>query len=67
MDGNATIASTNSEYGRFLYNVNNPRFLNYTSDTSASMLLPQIYKYESSATSCEHDYGTLIAEIPGFL
>lgn len=41
---NATISSTNSSYGKILYNVNSPRFLNYTSNTSASMLLPQIYK-----------------------
>lgn len=41
---NATISSTNSSYEKILYNVNSPRFLNYTSNTSASMLLPQIYK-----------------------
>lgn len=63
-DGNATITSTNTSYGKILYNSGSPRFLNYTSNVSASMLLPQIYKYESSAPSCEHDYGTLIAEIP---
>jgi hypothetical protein len=27
---NATIESTNSSYGRFLYNVNDPRFTTYT-------------------------------------
>ena len=43
-DGAATISSTNSNYGRFLYNASSPRFLNYTSATSASMLLPEIYK-----------------------
>ncbi|MBQ0126700.1 MAG: hypothetical protein KBS80_01770 [Bacteroidales bacterium] len=43
-DGAATVASTNSSYGRFLYNVNSPRFLNYTSDISVSMLLPELYK-----------------------
>lgn len=43
-NNNATISSTNSSYGKILYNVNSPRFLNYTSNTSASMLLPQIYK-----------------------
>lgn len=43
-DGVATVASTNSAYGRFLYNVSSPRFLNYTSNTSASMVLPSIYK-----------------------
>ena len=48
-DGNATISSTNSSYGRFLYNVNSPRFTTYTSNTNESMLLPQIYKYVESA------------------
>ena len=47
-NGEATIASTNTEYGRFLYNVNNPRFLNYTSDSNKSMLLPKIYKVEGT-------------------
>ena len=41
---NATISSTNSSYGKILYNVNYPRFLNYNSDANAGMLLPQIYK-----------------------
>ena len=40
----ATIASTNTKCGKILYNVNSPRFLNYTSSPNASMLLPQIYK-----------------------
>ena len=43
-NGAATIASTNTACGRILYNVRNPRFLNYTSDTNVSMLLPSIYK-----------------------
>ena len=47
-NGEATIASTNTKYGRFLYNVNNPRFLNYTSDSNKSMLLPKIYKVEGA-------------------
>ena len=44
---NATI--TCGDYGRFLYNANNPRFLNYasTTATSTTMLLPQIYKKAS--------------------
>lgn len=42
--GTATINSTNSACGRFLYNVNSPRFCNYTSNTSSIMLLPYIYK-----------------------
>ena len=46
----ATIASTNSNYGRILYNnnANAQRFLNYTSATSNSMLLPSIYKVSGS-------------------
>lgn len=43
-DSKATIASTATSYGRFLYNVNAPRFTTYTSNTSNSMLLPQIYR-----------------------
>lgn len=42
-DNNATIQSTTSTYGRIIYNVNSPRFTTYTSATSSSMLLPQIY------------------------
>ncbi len=45
----ATIASSDSSCGRILYNVNSPRFLNYTSATNASMLLPSIYKIEEGA------------------
>ncbi len=46
-NGDATISSTNSSYGRFLYNVNSPRFTTYASSTnvSADMILPQIYKF----------------------
>ena len=43
---NATIQSTTSSYGRFLHNVNSPRFTTYTSNTSSSMLLPQIYRLQ---------------------
>ena len=46
-NGAATIASTNTACGRILYNVRNPRFLNYTSDTNVSMLLPSIYKLDT--------------------
>lgn len=61
-NGTATIASTDTSCGRILYNAgNSPRFLNYTSNTSASMLLPQIYKEATSEPACEHNYGT---EIP---
>lgn len=47
----ATIASTNSSYGRILMNQNSSRFCNYTSNTSASMLLPQIYARSSTPTA----------------
>lgn len=48
---NATIQSTTSSYGRFLYNVNSPRFTTYTSNTSSSMLLPQLYRKKASCTA----------------
>ena len=57
----ATIQSTTSDYGRFLYNVNSPRFTTYTSNTSASMLLPQLYRrsggvsYEDYSLNCDDD------------
>ena len=47
--GLATVASTDSACGRILYNVKSPRFLNYTSDTNVSMLLPSIYRLEVSS------------------
>ena len=47
---NATIQNTTSSYGRFLYNVNAPRFTTYTSATSSSMLLPQLYRFTDSGT-----------------
>ena len=40
----ATIQNTNSSYGRFLYNVQSPRFTTYTSDTSSQMLMVAIFK-----------------------
>lgn len=49
-DGDATIQNGTSTYGRFLYNVSSPRFTTYTSDASASMLLPQIYKKTGSGS-----------------
>ena len=65
-DGNATIQNTTSSYGRFLHNVTSTRFTTYTSNTSSSMLLPQLYvqtgdagvKYYTTVivTGCEHEY-----------
>ena len=40
--GDATIEFY--PYGRILYNATSPRFLNYTSNTSNSMRLPQLYR-----------------------
>ena len=48
-DSAATIYNTTSSYGRVLYNVNSPRFTTYTSNTSSSMLLPEIYRQVASA------------------
>ena len=45
-NGDATIQSTTESYGRFLHNVNSPRFTTYTSNATSSMLLPQLYRYE---------------------
>ena len=52
---NATIQSTTSSCGRFLYNVNSPRFTTYTSNTSTAMLLPQIFSRKKSGpgTGCQ--------------
>ena len=41
-DGKATI--TFGSYGKILYNTGSPRFLNYTSNPTTSMLLPTLYK-----------------------
>lgn len=58
-NGDATIQNTNEDYGRFLYNATSPRFTTYTSNASASMLLPQLYRktggasYKDYTTKCE--------------
>lgn len=44
----ATIQSTTTTYGKFLYNVNAPRFTTYTSKPTIAMLLPQIYRRETT-------------------
>lgn len=46
-EGKATI--TCGKFGRILYNAGSPRFLNYTSNTSATMLLPELYKKVAGA------------------
>ena len=47
-NGNATIQSTTDSYGRFLYNSSSPRFTTYTSSTSSSMILPELYRLETT-------------------
>lgn len=62
-DNNATIAPAADDYGRFMYNTGSPRFLTYTSATSATMLLPQIYRKPQYETIREGltigNYGTI--------
>ena len=59
--GDATVASTNSSYGRFLYNDGSPRFLNYATSTGVSkdMRLPQIYKLDDGKTPLDAPVVTL--------
>ena len=45
----ATIQNTTTDYGRILHNVNSTRFTTYASNTSSSMLLPQIYREEPAS------------------
>ena len=47
-----------------MYNVNSPRFTTYASNTSVSMLLPQLYRktgggasYSNYSTACDHGTG----------
>ena len=47
-NGSATIQSTTDSYGRFLYNSGSPRFTTYTSNTSSSMILPELYRLETT-------------------
>lgn len=54
-DGKATIRSTVSANGNILYNVNSPRFLNYTSNVSATMLLPTLF-VEGELTTHTFEY-----------
>lgn len=56
-DAKATIQNKTSTYGRFLYNVNNPRFTTYTSSTSTSMLLIQLYRFEAGTTTTYTEVG----------
>lgn len=57
-DGVATIASTNTNCGKILYNAGSPRFTTYTSNPTASMLLPILYKViEAGSDPTKEDAG----------
>lgn len=68
--GDATVQNTNSSYGRFLYNAGAPRFTTYTSNSSSSMLLPQIYMLKNGETTyyttaaCKHENTTDVPAVP---
>ncbi len=55
-DSLATIGSTSSSCGRILYNVSAPRFLNYTTTTSATMLLPTLYIEDDSEPAVTYTF-----------
>jgi endonuclease I len=56
-NGAAIIQNGTSSYGRFLYNKTNPRFTTYTSDTTAAMLLPQLYRLSGSVGEITYTTG----------
>lgn len=56
---NATIQNGTEGYGRFLHNVNSPRFTTYTSSTSSTMLLPQLYVNSESSSMNAKQWSTL--------
>ena len=47
IDDNSKATVLAGDYGKILYNVGSPRFLNYTSEPNVSMLLPYIFRKES--------------------
>lgn len=59
----ATIQNTESTFGRFLYNVDKPRFTTYTSNVNASMLLIQLYRLETSEITTYTEVGQLMKDI----
>ena len=62
--GVATITNADATYGRFLYNVNSPRFTTYTSNTSVTMVLPQLYKLQGEAGTTYYTTGKAAVEEP---
>ena len=51
----ATIQNGTASYGRILHNVSNTRFTTYTSNTSVSMLLPQLYVWAEKVYKLRYD------------
>ena len=63
-DGNAVLGEANGY--RILYNNSSPRFKPYTSATSASMLLPQLYMWAELSHAVTFDANGGVAEsVPG--
>lgn len=62
-DAKATIQNATSSNGRFLYNVQSPRFTTYTSNTSKTMLLIQLYRFEAGTTTTYTEVGQLMKDI----
>lgn len=52
--GDATIQNGTDSYGRFLHNTGSSRFTTYSSATSASMLLPQLYRKSAGVTYSDY-------------
>lgn len=63
--GNATIQNGTSSYGRFLHNVSSTRFATYGSGTatSATMLLPQLYRKSASVSYSDYSTTCVVCEL----
>ena len=53
-DSDATIQNGTDSYGRFLHNTGSARFTTYSSATSATMLLPQLYRKSAGVTYSDY-------------
>ena len=62
----ALIENKTVSYGSFRYNVSAPRFTTYTSSVSATMLLPSIYRLDSSVGTTYYTTD-FVTEIPGHM
>lgn len=63
--GNATIQNGTSSYGRFLHNSGSTRFTTYTSSTSASMLLPQLYRKSAGISYSDYTTTCVVCALSG--